>query len=446
MSRIPDVKYAATVDGMRIAYEVLGEGPNCLVLSMNAGFAIDLVWDEPVVAAALARLSSITRLIVFDLCNFGSSSRVDAADAPTVQAWMDAFRAVLDDSGVARASVMAWGDGAHAAILFAATSPDRVENLILINGYACFRRTDDDPSGMPRSVIPKYLDAIRQAWGHGGVTEVVAPSLIRDAVSRQRWARNERLSADPVVMAAMTGAAMESDVTDILQSVQAPTLLISRADDRHVRSAHSRFLSKRIPRAKLVELPGNDHVPFCGDFESLFQTVQSALVGEHPPPILEHELATVLFTDIVGSTATAVRLGDEEWGRLLTLHHEAVRRELELFRGQEVDTAGDGFLAVFDGPVRAIRCALSIRDQLQSIGIAIRAGIHTGEVLRSDSGVSGVAVHIGARVAALAGQSEILVSRTVADLVVGSRLTFSDRGEHELKGIPGKWQVLAVNA
>ena len=218
------------------------------------------------------------------------------------------------------------------------------------------------------------------------------------------------------------------------------------SDDRHVRSAHSRFLSKRIPRAKLVELPGNDHVPFCGDFEILFQTVQSALVGEHPPPILEHELATVLFTDIVGSTATAVRLGDEEWGRLLTLHHEAVRRELELFRGQEVDTAGDGFLAVFDGPVRAIRCALSIRDQLQSIGIAIRAGIHTGEVLRSDSDVSGVAVHIGARVAALAGQSEILVSRTVADLVVGSRLTFSDRGEHELKGIPGKWQVLAVNA
>jgi class 3 adenylate cyclase len=285
---------------------------------------------------------------------------------------------------------------------------------------------------------------IQAAWGTGAVTETLAPSMVQGEEVRLRWARAERLSAAPDRIA-IPRAFMESDVTDMVSAIQAPTLLISRRGDRHVRAEHSRFLATRISGAELVELSGDDNFLFAGRADEIIDKAQEFMTGDRPGPLLDRVLATVLFTDIVGSTATAAELGDRRWNDLLSMHNEIVRKELERFRGREVDTLGDGFLALFDGPARAIQCELAIRDRLSGLGIDIRAGLHTGEIVSEGDDVRGIAVHIGARVAALAGRSEVLVSRTVVDLVAGSGIRFSDRGEHDLKGVPGSWRLFAVD-
>jgi class 3 adenylate cyclase len=445
VTNIPTTMYAHTMEGAYLAYQVLGSGPTDLVLPMNGGCPVDLIWDEPAIAASLKRLASFSRLITFDPRGFGSSSGVDPDRVPAVQTWMDDVGIVMDAAGSERASLLSWGEYATAVMLFAATYPKRVTNLVLINAFARFLRSDECQWGMPLDRFSVYIEAIEAAWGTGVVTETLAPGMVRNDEARVRWGRAERLSAAPDRIA-IPRAFMESDVTDVVSAIQAPTLLITRQGDRHVRPEHSRFLATRISGARLVELSGEDHFLFAGRAEEVIDKVEEFVTGDRPSPSLDRVLATVLFTDIVGSTATAAELGDRRWNDLLTMHNEVVRKELERFRGREVDTAGDGFLALFDGPARAIQCALAIRDRLRDIDIDIRAGLHTGEIVNDGDDIRGIAVHIGARVAALAGSSEVLVSRTVVDLVAGSGIRFCDRDEHSLKGVPGTWRIYAVEA
>ncbi|MFZ0665953.1 MAG: adenylate/guanylate cyclase domain-containing protein [Acidimicrobiales bacterium] len=442
---IPATEYARTLEGEYLAYQILGDGPLDLLLPMVGGFAVDLMWEEPAIVSGLNRLASFARVITFDPRGFGSSAGVDAKSVPAVQTWMDDLGAVMDAANSERAAVLSWGECTPAVMLFAATYPQRVSGLVLVNAYARFLRNSECDWGMPPNRLPAYVEMIQKAWGTGAVTETLAPSMVRSDEQRRLWARSERLSATPDRVA-IPLAFMESDVTDVLSAIQAPTLLISRRDDRHVRPEHSRYLASQIPGAKLVELSGDDNFLFAGRAEEILDETQEFVTGVRPGPLLDRVLATVLFTDIVGSTARAAELGDERWSELLTMHNEAVRRELERFRGVEVDTAGDGFLARFDGPARAIQCGLAIRDKLQSFGIDIRAGLHTGEIVTVGDDLRGIAVHIGARVGALADRSEVLVSRTVVDLVAGSGIRFVDRGEHQLKGVPGSWQLYAVDA
>lgn len=437
--------YARTVEGAYLAYQVLGDGPLDLVLPMNGGVPVDLMWEEPAIASGLRRLASFSRLITFDGRGFGSSAAVDPERVPALQTWIDDLGAVMDAVGSEKAALLSWGEFTPAAMLFAATYPKRVTSLVLVNAFARFLRDNKCPWGFPAVGFPAYIEMIQGAWGSGVVTEIIAPSMVRDDEARRHWARVERLSATPDRLA-IARAFMESDVTDVLPAIHAPTLLISRRGDRHVRPEHSRFLATEIPGSKLVELEGDDHFLFAGRSEEILDEVQEFITGLRPGPVLDRVLATVLFTDIVGSTAAAAELGDGRWNELLTMHHDAVRRELEHFRGREIDTTGDGFLALFDGPARAIQCGLAIRDRLHGFGIDIRVGLHTGEIVSVGDDVRGIAVHIGARVAALADRSEVLVSRTVVDLVAGSGIRFVDRGEHELKGVPGSWNLFAVDA
>jgi class 3 adenylate cyclase len=410
---------------------------------MNGGCAVDVVWEDPLMLASLERLVSFARVIIFDPRGFGSSSGVDLKRVPALQTWMDDLVTVMDASKSAKAALVSWSECSPAVMLFAATHPDRVSSLVLVNAFARYLRSAECPWALPPDRLPAYIEAIQEYWGTGVVTEVIAPSIIQDDESRRRWARFERVSGTPETIA-IARAFMEGDVTDILPAIQAPTLVISRSGDRHVRPEHSRYLARKIPGAELIELSGEDNLMFAGRSEEVFDEVQAFITGARPTPILDRVLATVLFTDIVGSTARAAELGDQRWSDLLASHHEVVREQLQRFRGREVDTAGDGFLAIFDGPARAIQCAVAIRDGLQRIGIEIRAGVHTGEILSAGSDVRGIAVHIGARVAALAGRSEVLVSRTVVDLVAGSGISFEDRGEFELKGVPGLWRLFLV--
>ena len=396
--------YARTVEGAYLAYQVLGDGPIDLVLPLNGGFAVDLAWEEPAIASGLTRLASFSRVIAFDPRGFGSSAGVDAKRIPAVQTWMDDLGTVMDAVGSEEAALLSWSECSPAVMLFAATHPRRVTSLVLVNAYARYLRNGECPWALAPDRLPAYIEIIEASWGTGLVSETLAPSMVRNDESRRRWARTERLSGSPDRVA-IARAFMESDVTDVLSAIQAPTLLISRRGDRHVRPEHSRYLASQIPRAELIELPGEDNFLFAGRAAEILDRAQEFITGMRPVPVLDRVLATVLFTDIVGSTATAAELGDQRWSELLSIHDEAVRKELQRFRGREIDTTGDGFLALFDGPARAIQCALAIRDRLQGFGIDIRAGLHTGEIVSAGDDVRGIAVHIGARVSALAGRA-----------------------------------------
>ena len=370
---------------------------------------------------------------------------MDPDSIPALQTWKDDIVSIMDAVGSRRAAFLAWGESAGATMFFAATYPERTTSLVLVNAYARYARSDDTPWGLPANSIPSYVGAIKDIWGFGGCFEMIAPSLVPTAEARTKWERVERLTATPDVLEAATRAVFESDVTQALPAIQAPTLVISRRGDRHVRYEHGRHVAGLIPGAKFTELSGDDHVPFAGQQVQLLDEVEEFLTGIRPKPLLDRVLATVLFTDIVGSTQHLAQLGDSQWRGILDKHHDLVRQNLERFQGEEVNTTGDGFLASFDGPARALRCACAIRDEIQALGIDIRAGLHTGEVERRDGDLAGIAVHIGSRVAAAASAREVLASRTVKDLVTGSGVAFEDRGEHQLKGVPGSWQLYAVN-
>ena len=439
-------RYTTTADGTYLAYQVSGHGPLDLVVPVTGSAGVELIWEEPAFARFAARLASFTRLITFDPRGFGSSGRLDPQSIPAVQAWKDDIASIMDAVGSRQAALLAWGEASGATMFFAATNPHRTTSLVLINAYARYSRSDDTPWGVPEDVIPDYARAIRDLWGSGGCFAIVAPSLVLTDELRHRWARVERLTATPDVLEAATRAVFDSDVSHVLGSIQAPTLVMSRRGDRHVRCEHGRHVAGGIPTARFVELPGDDHVPYAGQTDELLDEVQEFLTGARPHPMGDRVLTTVMFTDIVASTELLAQMGDHRWRGLLDEHHAVVRRNLERFRGEEVNTAGDGFLAAFDGPARALQCACAIRDEVRMVGVEIRAGLHTGEVERRGHDLAGIAVHIGARVSATAGPGEVLASRTVKDLVAGSGIAFDDRGEHELKGVPGSWHLFAVEA
>jgi class 3 adenylate cyclase len=343
-------------------------------------------------------------------------------------------------------AVVAHGAGGPMAMLYAASYPERISSLVLISTFATLARHDDYPAGIPPEIADMTLEWLTGGWGTGATLDALGPSAAGDTALREWLGRFQRLSASPGVAAAMMRWILRLDVREVLGAVRVPTLVVQRRDDAFVRREHGRYLAEHIPAARLVELPGSDYLYFVGDSEALLDEIQEFLTGVREAPEPDRVLATVMFTDIVGSTEQAASLGDRAWRDLVERHHATVRHQLNRFRGREVDTAGDGFFATFDGPARAIRCAEAIRDAVRELGIDVRIGLHTGECELLEDKISGIAVNTGARIGSEAGPSEILVSRTVVDLVAGSDIEFANRGMHALKGVPGKWQLFAVLA
>jgi pimeloyl-ACP methyl ester carboxylesterase len=429
---------------VNIAYQVVGEGPLDLVFVSGWVSNLDLMWEDPSYARFLRRLASFSRLILFDKRGTGLSDRVPETDLPTLEARMDDVRAVLDAAGAERAALLGHSEGGPMCLLFAATYPERTNALVLIGTYARRLIGEGYPFGATPEAYDAFLAEIADGWGGPVGLEVRAPSLADDERFRTWWSDYLRMSASPGAALALTRMNGQIDVRPALPTIEVPTLVVHRSGDRALPVEGARYIAERIRDVRLVELPGDDHLPFVGDQDAILDEIEEFLTGARRGAESDRVLATVLFTDIVGSTERAVELGDRDWRDLLDSHHVLVRRELERWRGTEVATAGDGFLATFDGPARAIRCACGVRDAVRGLGLEIRAGLHTGECeVRGDT-IAGIAVHIGARVAALAAAGEVLVSSTVKDLVAGSGIEFDERGEHDLKGVPGRWQLYSV--
>jgi class 3 adenylate cyclase len=443
MTGIPETRYARSGNA-HLAYQVVGDrGPDLLFIP-TALTPIDLLWDEPTVAAYLRRLASFSRLITTDLLGVGSSDAVSTEDLPALQSWIDGLIAVLDAAGSECATVFATAESALPAMLLTASHPHRVRSLILWGAFARFSRGPGYPIGMPEPTLSKFVDAVGEAFGTGASADVLAPSWIDHGQRRRWWARSERVCGGPGYFKQIYDLYMRSDVRPALDSIQASTLLLHRRGDRHVCADHARYLAKRIPHARLVNLEGEDHMWFAGDADVALDEVEAFVTGRRTVSVSDRVLATVLFTDIVESTSLAAALGDEAWTSALREHNLVVERHIIGAKGRVVKFTGDGVFATFDGPARAISCACAIRDSMRELGLTIRTGMHTGEVAMVDNDAHGIAVHIAARIMALARPGEVLVSEAVPPLVLGSRITFSDRGHHELKGVPGGWDVLAV--
>lgn len=440
---VPVTRYAKSGD-IHIAYQVIGDGPRDLVIVPGFVTHIEHLWEEPLAERFYNRLGSFARVILFDKRGTGLSDRVAVQDLPTLEERMDDVRAVMDAVGSERAALLSISEGGAMCLLFAATYPERTHALVLCGSYARRSWAPDYPWGDTAEMNQKGLDGVESGWGGPVWIEKRAPSLADDARFRQWYAMQYRLGASPGAALALLKMNVDIDVRDILPTIRVPTLILHRRDDRTIDVEHGRYLASHIPGAKYVELDGMDHIPFVGDADRVIQEIQEFLTGARPASEPDRMLATILFTDIVGSTERAAAIGDHRFRDLLEQHHAIVRREFVRYRGNEVETTGDGFLATFDGPARGIRCALAAGDAVRQLGIEIRAGLHTGEVEVIDNQVGGLAVHIGARVAALAGPSQVLVSGTVKDLVVGSGIRFADRGSHLLKGVPGEWHLFAV--
>lgn len=439
----PETRYARS-DDVNVAYQVVGEGPLDLVYVPGWVSNVDVMWEEPSYARFLRRLASFARLIVFDKRGTGLSDPVPLDRLPTLEERMDDVRAVMDAAGSERAALLGHSEGGNMSILFAATYPERTTALVLVGCYAKRIRSEDYPWAPARADRTREIEETEHDWATPGYGAKLAPSLAAD-VAFSRWlGRYLRLSASPRAAAALLRMNSEIDVRDVLPAIRVPTLLLYRTGDTDVRVEEGRWIASRIAGARFVELPGADHLMWVGEQAAMLDEIEAFLTGVRRGPEVDRVLATVLFTDIVGSTELASGLGDRGWRDLLDRHDQIVRHELAAWRGREIDTAGDGFLATFDGPARAIRCAFAVGSGLRPLGIRIRAGIHTGEVELAGDRVRGIAVHIGSRIAAMAGPDEILVSGTVRDLVHGSGLPFEDRGDHELKGLPGRWRVYAA--
>ena len=446
---LSETRYAQSGD-VAIAYRVAGDGPVDLVMTPGSISNVELLWEQPLFVSFYERLAAFTRLITFDKRGTGLSDRVK--NIATLEERTDDIRAVMDTAGSERAVIMGVSEGGPMAILFAATYPGRTLGLVLYGSHARttwapdypWRRTADEYrryfAEEERSPTPVTAESARESLN------LLMPSLAGDEDLVRWWAMFRRMSISPGASLDLARMNMEIDVSDVLPAIRVPTIVIQRADDKVVNVGEGRYLAERIPGAQYAELPGADHIPVAGDSESVIDQIRqfvSGLSEDESEP--ETVLATVLFTDLVGSTATAAELGDRRWRELLERHHEVVRRQLVRFRGEEVDTAGDGFFATFDGPARAIRCACAVTEGVAALGIEIRAGLHTGECELLDDKVAGIAVSIGARVAARAAPGEVLVSSTVKDLVAGSGISFADRGVAELKGVPGEWRLWAVD-
>jgi pimeloyl-ACP methyl ester carboxylesterase len=440
---IPTTRYAKNGD-VHLAYQILGEGATDLVYLPGIFTHLEHQWEEPSFARFLRRLASFSRLILMDPRGIGLSDQ--APELPLMEEQMDDVRAVLDAAGSSRAILLGVSQGGPMAILFAATHPERTAGLILYGSYPTPVRDEDYPWGRTVAWQDEWARQIDEQWGTGRFLPQMAPTMAGDERFRTWWARMERLAAGPGNALAYVRRQMGTDVRAALPAIRVPTLVLQRQDDSFRDAGNGRYLASRIPGARLVELAGVDHLPYVGDADEVLGAIEEFVTGARGEPPGDRVLATLLFTDIVDSTKVAAELGDAKWREVLERHHAAIRRELDRFRGREIDTAGDGFFAMFDGPARAVRCAMAARDAVRELGVEVRAGLHTGEVELSGSKASGLAVHIGARIGALAGAGEVLVSGTVKDLVVGSGIEFEPRGEHELKGVPGSWPLFAVRA
>jgi pimeloyl-ACP methyl ester carboxylesterase len=437
----PETHYARSGD-VNIAYQVFGEGPRDLVIVPGWVSNIEVFWEDPDMARFLQRLASFSRVILFDKRGTGLSDRM--ADVPNLETRMDDVRAVMDAVRSPQAALLGYSEGGAMCTLFAATYPQRTAGLILINSYARRIWAPDYPWGTPRQEWDAFAEEAVRNWGTAVGLDVRAPSRAGDPRFREWWARFLRMSASPGAGRAVLLMNADIDVRAILPTIRVPTLVLHGARERNVPVEAGRYLAERIPEAKYVELPGADHIPWGEDAELILDEVEEFLTGTRRGVEPDRILATVMFTDIVDATRKASELGDRRWRDLLAAHHALVREHLSKFRGREIDTAGDGFLSTFDGPARGIRAAWAVTEGVRQLGLEVRAGLHTGECEVMGSKLGGIAVHIGARVAALAQGGEVLVSGTVKDLVAGSGLRFEDRGAHVLKGVPGEWHIFAV--
>jgi class 3 adenylate cyclase len=433
---VPKTQYAKSGD-VRIAYQVVGEGPFDLVFVPGFISNLDLAWEEPYRARVWTRLAAFARLIMFDKRGTGLSDR--AVGVPTLEERMDDVRAVMDAVGSQQAALFGISEGGAMSLLFAATYPERTRALVLYGTYGHFRSWV-----LPPDRIEAALDRMEKNWGTGDSLRLFAPSVASDETFKLAWARFERLSASPSAVVALMRMNSEIDVRPILPSIRVPTFIIHRQGDVRVNVEAGRFMARQIPNAKYLELPGSDHMLWTGETERILDEAEEFLTGSRSAIESDRVLATVLFTDIVNSTKRAETIGDRAWHDVLDRHNALVRREISRHRGHEVRTMGDGFLATFDGPARSIRCALAINEGVEALGLQVRAGLHTGEVEMADDDLSGIAVHIASRVATMAKPGQVLVSNTVRDLVAGSNIRFHDEGSHSLKGLTESVRLFAA--
>ena len=438
----PETHYAKSGD-VNIAYQVTGSGSLDLVMVPGWVSHVEQAWEEPSFAGFLQRLASFSRLIFLDRRGTGLSDQV--AGPSTMEERMDDVRAVMDAAGSERAALFGISEGGPMCSLFAATYPERTTALVLYGTMARGMRDADYPWGVDDDQAIRLLDRIERGWGKGMTPRLFAPSIAQDERQVRSWAKFERLAVSPGGARVLFKTLLETDVRSVLPTIGVPTLVMHRTGDRAIPVGSGQHIAGQIPGAKYVELDGIDHFPWVGGPDAVLDEVEEFLTGVRHGPEPDRVLATVMFTDIVGSTELAAALGDRRWRNVLDRYYDETRKYLTIFRGREVDTAGDGFFATFDGPARGVRCACAIRDAVTHLGITLRAGLHTGECEVVGGKVSGLAVHLGARVAGLAEANEVLVSTTVKDLVAGSGLGFVDRGAHALKGVPGEWRLFAVS-
>ena len=439
----PETRYAR-LGRDRIAYQVIGQGPPDLVLTAGSFSHVDLPWEDAGLALHFRTLASFCRLIRFDRLGTGASDPLPLDALPPWESYAEELVAVLDEVGSEQAAVMAYWDAGPMALFFAATRPERVNALVLIHTTAKYVAADDYPIGVPGEAVELALDQLDEMWGTEAMAALQVPSRAEDERFRRWFAKMQRAAASPRAVQSFLRAALEIDARPMLPLIQAPTLVMHRRDYPYLPIEHARYLAEHVPQARLVELPGTEISLVWETPELAFDHIEEFLTGIGRVVEPERELATVLFTDIVDSTRTAERLGDRRWRGLLEVHDELAGRLVEEMGGQLTKTTGDGILATFDGPGRAIRCAVALRDELRGAGIRIRVGLHTGEIELRDGDIGGIAVHIAARVMAAAQPDEILASSTVRDLVVGSDIALQDRGQHALKGIEGGWRLFAV--
>ena len=441
---MPEIRYATTTDDLHIGYQVEGTGPlNLIEITNGTNFSVDAAAEQPRWQAYVERLASFSRLIRFDLRGIGLSDPVGSSDPPTVEQWAGDAMAVLDDQGIELAAVLGVHFGGLAAMLLAATHPERVHAVVLVNSYARLTRTDDYPFGVPAVVLERFRESLIEP-GSGGEDDLplMAPSMVSDANFAAWWRRAGHRGASPATARGVWRAA-ETDVRPILAGLRMPCLVLHARDDQFCRVDNGRYLAEHIDGARYVELDTADHVPWASRAD-IPGEIEEFLTGTRQTAPSDRLLATVLFSDIVGSTEQASALGDRAWTARLEEHDRAVDRQLERFGGHLVKRMGDGMLAIFDGPARAVQCAVAIRDALRQLGIDVRVGLHTGEIERRGDDVAGIAVHLAQRVQTKAEPGEVVVSRTVVDLVAGSDLHFVDRGEHELRGLPDTWRLYLV--
>jgi class 3 adenylate cyclase len=433
-----ETRYALNGD-LRVAYRTSREGPRDIVFVPTWFTNCEVVPDLPSIRGWIEALTSLGRLVLFDQPGTGASDPVAPNAMPTLEQWSDSITAVLDDLGSREAVLIAVAGAFAPAALFAAAHPSRTTALVVLEGFA-------DPIAVTADgwTREETRDAFVAMWGTGEYEHLVNPDMPWNEEIRLAWARVERLSASPRTVALMWPLVGEVDVRAVLRTIRVPTLVVHHSDDPIVAPAKGRHVAENISGAKYVELPGRNMYLFVEPWRDSFQEIAEFLTGHQADVADDRVLATVLFTDIVDSTRRAAEIGDRDWHALLDAHDAVVRAQLNRFRGREISTSGDSFLAMFDGPQRAIRCAMSIRDAVQALGIEVRAGLHTGECEARGDDIGGIAVHIGARVSALAGPNEVLVSSTLRDLVIGSGLKFEGRGAHPLKGVPGEWHLFAV--